>query len=140
MKIVYYSGTGNTEKMAKLIGEGVQLSGSDVELVEVSNITKEELLKEEVLILGSPACGVESIEETVMEPLIDSLEGEINGKKVALFGSYSWGQGEWMEDWEDKMKSYGADIIVNSLILLEDPFGNEDECREFGKAIIESLK
>lgn len=140
MKIVYYSGTGNTEKMAKLIGEGIQLSGFDIEVVDVSNITVDELLKEDVLILGSSACGVESIEETVMEPLIDSLEGKIEGKKVALFGSYGWGQGEWMEEWGNKMKSFGGNIIVNSLILLEDPSGNEEDCRQFGRAIVEHLK
>lgn len=139
MKIVYYSGTGNTEKVAKLIGEGIELAGYDVELVDASNINGEELLKEDILILGSPASGVESIEETVMEPLIDSLEGKINSKKVALFGSYGWGQGEWMQDWEDKMNSYGATIVVDSLIILEDPLGSEEACREFGKAITKQL-
>ena len=89
MKVIYWSQSGNTEKMANLILEGIELEGKKAELVDVSSVSLDDVKNEEILILGCPASGAEELEESEMEPFVKSLEGNIQGKKVALFGS--WG-------------------------------------------------
>ena len=134
MKIIYFSQTGNTEKMAKLILEGIQSEGKAAELVEVSNATLEDVNNEEILILGCSAYGSEELEESEMEPFVKSLEGNIQGKKVALFGSWGWGNGEWMTEWEKRMESHGAVLVNEGLTVQETPEG-ENRCVSFGKLI-----
>ncbi|MBE6054442.1 MAG: flavodoxin [Clostridium sartagoforme] len=135
MKIIYWSGTGNTEKMAELIKDGIVQAGKNAELINVSDVNVDELLKEEVLILGCPAMGDEVLEESEFEPFIEEISSKISGKKVALFGSYGWGDGQWMRDFEEKMIDYGCTIINSPLIIQNEPDGNEDECMNFGKEI-----
>ena len=140
MKIVYYSLSGNTRKMAELIAEGIKGEGKEVELVEFESALVEDVVKEEVIILGCPSSGVEELEEGTVEPFVYELEGKVNGKKVALFGSYGWGDGEWMRNWEERMTSYGANLIGEGLTVNEMPEGaTEEECIEFGKKIAKSL-
>lgn len=134
MKIIYWSQSGNTEKMAKLILEGIELEGKKAELVQVSSVSVDDVKTEEILILGCPAFGTEELEESEMEPFVKSLEGNIQGKKVALFGSWGWGNGEWMTEWEKRMESYGATLISEGLTVQEYP-KDEDECISFGKLI-----
>lgn len=134
MKIIYWSQTGNTEAIAELIKIGIEQAGKTAELTQVSEISVEDILNEEMLIIGCPSCGVESLDETEMEPFISSLEGKIEGKKIALFGSYGWGNGEWMHEWEERMKSYGGILISEGLRINEAP-KDENECIEFGKLI-----
>lgn len=135
MKLIYWSQTGNTEKVAELIKKGIELEGKSAELTKVSSISLEDIKNEEILIIGCPACGVETLDETEMEPFISSLEGQIEGKKVALFGSYGWGTGEWMEAWQERMESYGATLISDGLIVNEEEIDDNNECIEFGKLI-----
>lgn len=135
MRIIYWSQTGNTEKIAELIKKGIELEGKSAKLVKVSDITVEYIKNEEVIIIGCPACGVETLDETEMEPFINSLQGEIDGKKVALFGSYGWGTGEWMEAWQERMQSYGGVLISDGLIVNEEEIDNNSEIIEFGKLI-----
>ena len=140
MKIVYYSLSGNTKRMAELIAEGIKQDGKDAELVEFESVTSEEIANEKIIILGCPAQGVEQLEEGTVEPLVDSLEGKIQGKKTALFGSYGWGDGEWMKNWEEKMQSYGAELIGEGLIVNEMPEDEDEQlCIDFGKKIAASL-
>lgn len=135
MKIVYWSGTGNTEKMAELIKEGIVEAGKNAETVVVSDVNIDELLKEDVLVLGCSAMGDEVLEEGEFDPFIEELSAKVSGKKVALFGSYGWGDGKWMRDFEERMISYGCTIIDEPLIVQNEPDGNEDECKNFGKKI-----
>ncbi|AKN32578.1 flavodoxin [Clostridium carboxidivorans P7] len=138
MKIIYFSQTGNTEKMANLILEGIQSEGKKAELVEVSNASLDDVNNEEILILGCSAYGSEELDESEMEPFVKSLEGNIQGKKVALFGSWGWGNGEWMTEWEKRMESYGAILISEGLTVQESPEGDDEgKCRDFGKLIAE---
>lgn len=139
MKIIYFSQTGNTEKMANLILEGITSENKKAELVEVSGISVDDIKNEEILILGCSACGAEELEESEMEPFVRSLEGNIQGKKVALFGSWGWGNGEWMKEWEKRMESYGAILLSEGLTVQETPEGeDEDKCISFGKLIAKS--
>ena len=135
MRIIYWSQTWNTEKIAELIKKGLELEGKSAKLVKVSDITVEYIKNEEIIIIGCPACGVETLDETEMEPFINSLQGEIDGKKVALFGSYGWGTGEWMEAWQERMQSYGGVLISDGLIVNEEEIDNNSEIIEFGKLI-----
>lgn len=136
MKIIYWSQSGNTEKMANLILEGIESEGKKAELVQVSSVTVDDVKDEEIIILGCPAYGAEELEEGEVEPFVKSLEGNIEGKKVALFGSWGWGDGEWMKEWETRMESYGAILISEGLTVQEYPEGeDEDRCINFGKLI-----
>lgn len=140
MKVVYYSLSGNTKRMAELIAEGIKSRGKDAELIEFESITAEEIAQEEIIILGCPSQGAEQLEEGTVEPLVEELEGKVSGKKTALFGSYGWGEGEWMRNWEETMKSYGAELISEGLIVNEMPEGETEQlCIDFGKKIALSL-
>ncbi|AIY81233.1 flavodoxin [Clostridium botulinum] len=137
MKIIYWSQSGNTEKMASLILEGIKSEGGKAELLEVSAVSLDDVKNEEILILGCPASGAEELEESEMEPFVKSLEGLIQGKKVALFVSWGWGNGEWMTEWEKRMESYGAILISEGLTVQEYPEGeDENKCISFGKLIV----
>lgn len=136
MKVIYWSQTGNTQKMAELIAKGIEEAGKSAELVELSGISVDDIKNEEVIILGSPASGAEELEETTVEPFVSSLEGNIQGKKVALFGSWGWGEGEYIKNLEERIKSYGGEIVGESLSVMESPEGEDEaKCIEFGKLI-----
>lgn len=135
MKIVYWSGTGNTEKMAQLIGQGITENGKEVEVINVSNVNISALLDEEILILGCPAMGDEVLEEGEFEPFIEEISTKISGKKVALFGSYGWGDGQWMREFEERMTGYGCTVIDEPLIVQGEPDEIAQECINLGKKI-----
>ncbi|MFL0164698.1 flavodoxin [Candidatus Clostridium helianthi] len=135
MKIVYWSGTGNTEKMAELIAKGIIESGKDVNTINVSDVNIDELLNEDILILGCSAMGDEVLEESEFEPFIEEISTKVSGKKVALFGSYGWGDGKWMRDFEERMNGYGCIVVETPLIVQNEPDEAEQDCIEFGKKI-----
>lgn len=135
MKIVYWSGTGNTEKMAELIKNGIVEAGKEAEAICVSDVNVSELLNEDILVLGCSAMGDEVLEESEFDPFIDEISSKISGKKVALFGSYGWGDGKWMRDFEERMIGYGCSIIDTPLVVQNEPDGSEQECLDFGKKI-----
>ena len=135
MKIVYWSGSGNTERMAELIKEGIISSGQTVETSLVSEVNVDDLLKDEILVLGCPAMGDEVLEEGEFEPFIEGISSKISGKKVALFGSYGWGDGQWMRDWQERMESLGCTLIDDGLIINYEPEDESPECINFGLKI-----
>ena len=120
VNIIYWSGTGNTELMAKAIYEGSNNS-ENFKLLSVDNATLEHVTEADVLFLGCPSMGNEELEETEMEPFMESISGDINGKKIILFGSYGWGDGEWMQDWEERIKNHGGILAEESIICNEAP-------------------
>jgi flavodoxin I len=118
LTIIYWSGTGNTAEMADLIAEGFNSGGGDTNIVAVENATKEMVADTKYLALGCPSMGAEILEEELMQPFVDSLEDiDFSNKIVALFGSYDWGDGEWMRNWEDQMKGFGAKLIDSGLTV-----------------------
>ena len=135
MKIVYYSASGNTEKMANLIAEGIAKAGKSAEVINVSNVNANIFDDEEVVILGCPAMGDEVLEENEFEPFVEEISSKISGKKVALFGSYGWGDGQWMRDWQERMESLGCTLIADGLIIQNEPEDNSPECIELGMTI-----
>ena len=112
MKIIYYSNSGNTEKMANLIAEGIINTGKTAEVINVSNANVNIFDDEDVVILGCPAMGDEVLEESEFEPFMEEISTRIQGKKVALFGSYGWGDGQWMRDWQERVESLGCTLIM----------------------------
>ncbi|AUN00030.1 flavodoxin [Clostridium botulinum] len=135
VNIIYWSGTGNTEKMAEAIKEG--LASVEAKLLSVSDATTKDVEEAEVVVLGCPSMGDEALEEGEMEPFVDSISNIVKGKKVALFGSYGWGDGQWMRDWEERMESYGAEIKVESLIHQGEPDDSTiEECKAFAQKLV----
>lgn len=135
MKIIYWSGTGNTEKMANLIGKGLKEEGKSFEIISVDEFSGD-INDEDTLILGCPAMGSEVLEEDEFQPFIDNIKAQLEGKKIALFGSYGWGDGEWMRNWEEEMNSAGANVVVTSLTVQNEPEGETaEECKQFGRKI-----
>lgn len=135
MKIIYWSGTGNTEKMAELISKGIEKAGKTAELISVDSVNINDILSEDVLILGCSAMGDEVLEESTFDPFIEEISDKISGKKVALFGSYGWGDGQWMRDWEERMIGYGCIVPEDFLIIQNEPEDDDQDCIEFGQRV-----
>lgn len=138
--IIYWSGTGNTEMMANAISEGVKNIGNPVDVVRVEDADKDMVLNSNLIALGCPSMGAEVLEEDLMEPFIESLkEVDFLGKTVVLFGSYDWGDGEWMKDWDGRMKGYGATLLEQGLTIHLTPDDKGiDRCKEIGEKLAKS--
>ena len=128
--IVYWSGTGNTEAMAKAIAEGIKSKNGEVDVFSVSDVDSSIIEKYGKFAFGCPSMGAEVLEESEFEPFFTSIEGMLDGKKVALFGSYGWGDGEWMRDWCSRVRDIGADLYDVGFIQKESP--DEAACEAFG--------
>ncbi|MDR1916460.1 MAG: flavodoxin [Synergistaceae bacterium] len=134
--IIYWSGTGNTEKMAELIGQGAREAGAEVICKLVSAASQDELTDYDVIVLGSPSMGDEVIEESEMEPFVTAAKPSLKERRVALFGSYGWGEGDWMRSWSKDLKDVGALLVDDGLIVHETPEGESaDLCVAYGKKI-----
>ena len=133
--VVYWSQTGNTEAMAEAVARGIRSEGKESAVVEVGSISPEELKEEAVFALGCPAMGAEVLEESEMEPFVETLETFVKGKTVGLFGSYGWGDGEWMRDWEARMQQAGTNVIGGEGVLCQETPDQEalEKCEELGK-------
>lgn len=133
--IIYWSGTGNTEAMAMAVLEGVRESGAEGELFAVSEIAASKAQEYDILLLGCPAMGAEVLEESEFEPFFSDLEGSLSGKKVGLFGSYGWGDGEWMRDWEKRLLDAGATLISGEGLIVNETPDEEGlaSCRRLGE-------
>lgn len=133
--VIYWSGTGNTEAMAQAVLDGLNGAGEDAALFSADSVRAADAAQYDKLALGCPAMGAEVLEESVFEPFFTELEPLLSGKKVALFGSYGWGDGQWMRDWVQRTNDANANIYTDEgLMINETP--DEDglaKCREFGK-------
>jgi flavodoxin short chain len=130
--VVYWSGTGNTEAMAEFVAEGVRAAGGEAELVQAVDFGADALDGYDAFAFGCPAMGSEELESDEFEPMWESVEGELAGRRVALFGSYDWAEGEWMDVWRERAAD--ADIeIVDSVICKDAPDDEAaDACRNLG--------
>lgn len=130
--VVYWSSTGNTEEMAKCVAEGAKRKGAEVDLLETADFGADKMDAYDAVAFGCPAMGDEVLEETEFEPMFKACEPKLGGKKIALFGSYGWGDGEWMRNWEESCKTAGADLACESVICADAP---DDEAQEACKAL-----
>lgn len=130
--VIYWSGTGNTEAMAQAVAQG-----AGAELFSVSDFSGN-IEEYDAIAFGCPAMGAEVLEESEFEPFFSAIEGKLGGKKVALFGSYGWGDGEWMRNWEARVASANA-ALVNGEGVTANEFPSDDileKCKELGKALV----
>ena len=134
--VIYWSGTGNTEAMANAVLKGARSAGASADLLTPSEVNAGAVSAYTGVALGCPAMGAETLEEDEFEPMFNDIKVALKGKKVALFGSYGWGGGEWMETWERDCRGAGITLAVDSVIANEAP---DDEaiakCEALGKAI-----
>lgn len=137
--VVYWSGTGNTEAMASAVLDGVKSKGAEGELYACDAFSADMLGDFDAVAFGCPAMGDEVLEESEFEPLFESCKGSLGGKKVALFGSYGWGDGEWIRSWESDCKDAGIELACESVMCNEAP--DEDgvaACEALGAALAEA--
>ena len=135
--VVYWSGTGNTEAMANFVADGAKEGGADVKVFIPADFNAEMIKDYDAIAFGCSSMGDEVLEETEFEPLFLTCESKLQGKKIALFGSYGWGDGEWMRDWDERCKDAGAVLVCESVICQEmpdDEAGNN--CKALGKALV----
>lgn len=135
--VVYWSGTGNTEEMANHVIDGVKQAGAEAFLFTASEFDAEKMDTFDAVAFGCPSMGAEQLEESEFEPMFTACESKLKGKKIALFGSYGWGNGEWMQNWEDTCRQDGAILACDCVICNEAP---DDEaktaCAALGKALV----
>ena len=133
--VVYWSGTGNTEAMARAVAEGMTAAGAEAVLLTPAEVQPGDLNAYAAIAFGCPAMGSEVLEEMEFQPMFDACKRSLGGKRVALFGSYGWGDGQWMRDWVQRTNDANAVIYTDEgLILNETP--DDDgiaKCKEFGK-------
>lgn len=134
--VVYWSGTGNTEAMASEVADGARAKGADVLLANCSDFSADMLNSYDAVAFGCPAMGAEVLEEDEFEPMFSACQPQLKGKKIALFGSYGWGDGEWMRNWEDTCREAGANLVCDSVMCQEAPDDEANEaCRALGAAL-----
>ena len=138
ISIVYWSGTGNTQVMAEAVAEGIREAGAEAEVIDVGMAEAEKLAKEKAFALGCPSMGAEQLEESEMEPFVEKLESMVSGKRILLFGSYGWGEGEWMREWAQRMKEAGAVLVREEGVIANEAPDEEAlaECRLAGKELV----
>lgn len=135
--IVYWSGTGNTESMAAAIADGAKAGGATVSLFPASEFSPSMVDEFDAIAFGCPAMGAEVLEEDEFQPMFDGCESKLSGKPIALFGSYGWGDGEWMRNWEESCQRIGAKLVCDSVICQEAPDDEAVEsCHKLGASLI----
>lgn len=134
--IVYWSGTGNTEAMANAVEEGVKAAGSEATKLSASEFDSSKMAEFDAVAFGCPAMGAEVLEESEFDPMFTALESALTSKKIALFGSYGWGDGQWMRDWEDRCRTAGALLACDSVMCNDAPDDEAIEnCKKLGAAL-----
>lgn len=135
--VVYWSSTGNTEAMAAAVADGVKGAGGEVALITAGEFGPGQVSQFDAIAFGCPAMGAEVLEEDEFQPMFDACAPLLSGKAIALFGSYGWGDGEWMRNWEEDCRSKGAELAAQSVICQEAPDEEgEAACRALGAALV----
>ena len=135
--VVFWSGTGNTEAMADAVAEGLKGAGAEVSTFGPAEFNAEKVAEFDAIAFGCPAMGAEVLEEDEFEPMFAGLESALSGKKIALFGSYGWGDGQWMRDWEERSKTAGAVLTIDSVMANNEP--DDDAiaaCKALGASLV----
>ena len=135
--VVYWTQSGNTQEMAEAVGKGIEAAGKTAQVISVSDITADALKDESVFALGCPAMGAEELEESEMEPFVSAVEAFASGKSIGLFGSYGWGDGEWMRTWVDRMQKAGATVVGDEGVMANEAPDEAAKaaCEDLGKKL-----
>ncbi|MCF2621135.1 flavodoxin [Collinsella tanakaei] len=133
--VVFWSGTGNTEAMAQAVADGASAKNAEVDIVQASDFGADGVAGYDAIAFGCPAMGDEELEGDEFQPMWDDVKPELSGKTIALFGSYDWGTGEWMDTWKDDAEEAGASI-AGTVIANNEP---DDEaisaCNDLGASL-----
>lgn len=135
--IVFWSGTGNTEAMAEILQSAIKENGNEAELISASSFNAQSVSAYDALAFGCPAMGSEVLEEDEFEPMFSQVESSLSGKKVALFGSYGWGDGVWMREWESRTEADGAKVVGTVIANGEPDDTAVNELKNLGGALVE---
>ena len=140
VKVVFWSGTGNTEAMANAVASGIKSAGGEAELIPFETVSVSDVSGESVIAFGCPAMGAEVLEEGSVEPFMMDYENKCSGKKIALFGSYGWGDGQWMRDWQDRLTAGGATILGGEGVIANNAPDDEaiSKCEDLGRALAQA--
>ena len=134
--VVYWSGTGNTQAMAEAVLDGIKETGADGSLIFVSEFDADMMDKYDAVAFGCPSMGAEELEDTEFAPVFNACESRLDGKRIALFGSYGWGDGEWMRTWEERCRKAGAHLVCESVICNDAPDDTAiNACKSLGRAL-----
>ena len=134
--VVYWSGTGNTKTMAAAVADGIKENGGEATLLTAAEFDASMMDLFDAVAFGCPSMGVEELEESEFAPMFAACESKLSGKRIALFGSYGWGDGEWMRNWEQTCKEDGALLVCDFVICNEAP--DDDAvaaCKALGAAL-----
>lgn len=136
--VIYWSQTGNTQQMAEAVAQGITDAGAEAEVFTVSDISAQDAAQYTRLALGCPAMGSEVLEEEEFAPFFEALQGSLSGKKVALFGSYGWGDGEWMRNWQEEVQGSGAELIGGEGVIANNEPDDDalEACKALGAALM----
>ena len=135
--VVYWSGTGNTEMMANAVADGAREKGVEVDVLPAAVFQTSMMDEYDAIAFGCPSMGAEELEDSVFAPMFSDCESKLKGKKTALFGSYGWGDGEWMRNWEETCKNDGADLACDFVICSGTPDNDTiAACKEMGAALV----
>ena len=136
LAIIYWSGTGNTQTMAEAVESGAKEAGAEVTVFTSAEFDASKVADFDTFAFGCPAMGAEVLEESEFDPMFTAVEGSLSGKKIALFGSYGWGDGQWMRDWEDRCKANGAILATESVMANDSPDDAAiTSCRALGASL-----
>ena len=134
--VVFFSSTGNTEDMANAVLDGMKDKGAEAELITSAEFSADRVGEFDAIAFGCPAMGDEVLEEDEFQPMWDACKDNLSGKKIALFGSYGWGDCEWMRNWEEDAKGAGAVLACESVTCMEAPDDEGlDACKALGAAL-----
>lgn len=132
--VVYWSDTGNTEAMANYVAEGIRVAGGNADVITADSFGPDKVSQYDAIAFGCPAMGDEILEEDIFEPMFSAVEGSLSGKRVGIFGSYDWGDGQWMRDWADRCRAAGAELANDGVIANLTPNDAEaEDCRNLGR-------
>ena len=136
--VIYWSGTGNTEAMANAVAEGMREAGAECAVWTPADVSADAVKELDAAALGCPAMGAEELEETEFAPMFDALKLALAGKAVGLFGSYGWGDGEWMRNWEERAKNDGATLVGGEGLIVNETPDDEalEKCAALGAELV----
>ncbi|MCR5671018.1 MAG: flavodoxin [Butyrivibrio sp.] len=140
VKVVFWSGSGNTQAMADAVASGINGAGGEAEVITFDSISPSDAANEAVIAFGCPAMGAEVLEEGTVEPFMAEYETKCSGKKIALFGSYGWGDGQWMRDWQDRLTAAGATIIGGEGVIANNAPDADavSSCEDLGRQLAQA--
>ena len=136
--VVYWSGTGNTEAMASAVADGIKSAGAEAVMLTAAEFDDSMMDSFDAIAFGCPSMGAEQLEEGEFAPMFEACEAKLSGKKIALFGSYGWGDGEWMRNWEERAKNDGATLVGGEGLIVNETPDDEalEKCAALGAELV----